>query len=47
MKSEMKPGRNLMIEFSTTAYELSKLCLDEIIDGKDFPYSVEKREGID
>lgn len=47
MKSEMKPGRNLVIEFSTAAYELGKLCLSEIIYGQDFPYSVEKREGID
>ena len=47
MKSEMKPGKNLVIQFSAAAYELSKSCLKEILYSDNFPFSVEKREGID
>ena len=47
MKSEMKPGKNLVIQFSAAAYELCKSCLGKILYSDNFLFSVEKREGID
>ena len=47
MKCEIKQGQNLVIEFSTAAFELCKSCLTEILYDKDFEYSVEKKDGID
>lgn len=48
MKSEMKQGKNLVIQFSTAAYEHGKACLEEILyDKENFPYSIDKRESMD
>ena len=47
MTYEMKQGNNLVIELSTAAYELSKVCIHQILHSKDFSYAVEKREGLD
>ena len=47
MKYVLKPGNNLVIEFSTAAYELSKQCLYDLLYSKDFEYAVEKRNNID
>ena len=47
MTCEMKQGNNLVIEFSTAAYELSKVCIHEILYSKNFAYGVEKRDGLD
>ena len=34
MKCEVKQGNNVVIEMSTAAYELSKLCLHELLNNK-------------
>ena len=47
MKYVLTPGNNLVIEFSTAAYELSKQCLYDLLYSKDFEYVVEKRNNID
>ena len=43
----MKQGNNLVIEFSTAAYELSKVCVHELLNSKTFAYAKEKRDGLD
>ena len=47
MKYVLKPGNNLVIEFSKCAYELAKQCLYDLLYRKDFEYAVEKINNID
>ena len=47
MKTILKAENNLVIEFSTAAYELAKKCLSEQFNDSTFPHSVEKRESRD
>ena len=47
MKCELKQENNLVIELSTSAYELSKKCLHELLYSDDFEYAVEKRDSLD
>ena len=47
MKYELKQGNNLVIEFSTAAYELAKTCLYEMVKSENFEYAVENRNSLD
>ena len=47
MKCSMKSGDNLVLEFSTAAYELAKSCLHKLVSDVTFPHSFEKRDSID
>lgn len=47
MKSQMKPGRNLVIQFSTAAYEYARSFLEKLLYDEKFPFSVEKRESLE
>ena len=47
MKYELKQGINLVIEFSTAAYELAKTCLYEMVKSENFEYAVENRNSLD
>ena len=47
MKCTMKSGDNLVLEFSTSAYELAKTCLDTIFTKESFPHAYEKRDSVD
>ena len=47
MSYEMKPGNNLVIQFSTAAYELSKICIHNLLHCNTFTYAVERQDGLD
>ena len=47
MKCEIKQGNNVVIEMSTAAYELSKSCLNKLLNDENFPYFAERRDSIE
>ena len=47
MKYELKQENNLVIEFSTAAYELAKKCLYEMVKSENFECAVENRNSLD
>ena len=47
MSYEMKPGNNLVIQFSTAAYDLSKICIHNLLHCNTFTYAVERQDGLD
>ena len=42
----MKPGNNLVIQFSTAACELSKICIHKLLHCNTFTYAVERQDGL-
>ena len=47
MSFEMKPGNNLVIQFSTAAYDLSKICIHKLLHCNTFTYAAERQDGLD
>ena len=47
MSYEMKPGNNLVIQFSTAAYDLSKICIRKLLHCNTFTYAAERQDGLD
>ena len=47
MKCSRKSGDNLVLEFSTAAYELARTCLDTVLTNESFQHAYEKRESVD
>jgi hypothetical protein len=45
----MKPGKNFVIEFSTSAYELAKMEISKIIETIEFnaTYNIRAQHGLD
>ena len=49
LKFEMKPGKNFVIEFSTSAYELAKMEISKIIETPEFnaTYNIRAQHSLD
>ena len=47
MKCEVKQGNNVVVELSTAAYELAKICLHELFQNPDFSYFAERKDSFE
>ena len=47
MKCEVKQGNNVVIELSTAAYELVKICLHELFQNPNFSYFPERKDSVE
>ena len=47
MKCKVKQGNNVVIEMSTAAYELSKVCLHELLNNESSIYCAERKDSFE